>query len=578
MKQIKSNHILLLFLILLSVIWDNNEGSEGEIFKCPPSLRDNVEFWKDIFTKYDREQVVLHDKEYINIIYEVIDLKKEFSGNKYSTKQKLNTIKRYKKIYIDILSRLQKFSGSADKLSGEEYRVFNLFERINKKDKFYRAKRNIRSQYGLRDKFINGLIIQGKYIRKIKEILREEGIPEEISALPHVESSYNTNARSKRGAVGIWQFTRPTGKIFLRINSSVDERKDPFKSTTAVAKLFKNSYELLQSWPLAVLAHNYGAQGVRRAVRKLKTRDISVIIEKHKTNRFGFASKNFYPEFLAAVEVEKNYKDYFGEIELSDNLELESLVLNYNNSAGSLLKLFNIERKKFIELNPHINKNIITRNRIVPKRTLVYLPPEKYFVYKKSEKEDIKTNKVTADSKIVKKGIVKPKEVKKETIKSKEEINVTSAIKLNELDLSVYTEKNIENYFNINVSPDETLWHYARWSGISINSIKKANNIKTSNHLRLHQKIKIPLAKNYSDIFENKRKEYHKKIEENFFKVYKIEALIEHQIEKGENIWEICYQIYGVPFWLVYRYNDINKLVKVKPGDNIIIPILKKGV
>ncbi|NVM02154.1 MAG: transglycosylase SLT domain-containing protein [Candidatus Helarchaeota archaeon] len=561
----KENIIVLVFLLFyFTATWDNSKGFEykGGIFKCPTYLVDKVEFWKDIYTKYGKNHIVIHDRENPKIIYEIVDLEKEFKRGKYTARQKEKIIKKYKDKYIDIFSKLERYKGSGEKLSGDEHRIFKLFEKIDKRNKFYRAKRNIRTQEGLRDKFIEGLITRGKYIRKIREILIENGIPVEISALPHVESSFNTNARSKYGAVGIWQFTRSTGIRYLRINSFIDERKDPYASTRAVAKLFKKSYEELKSWPLAILAHNYGISGVKRAVRKLNTTDISVITEKYKTRRFGFASKNFYPEFLAALEVENNYQKYFGKINIEKNIEFESIRLTSNTWIYKLLEKLNIKKEEFAELNPHINKSVFSYRKYIPRKTVIYLPIDKYIAYKENFKN-------------IEKDVFKDSDV---VLKSRRVVKVEKNLKISEPDFSVYEDKKNKEYFWIYVNPEETIWHFAMWSGVSVNSIKRANNLRRSNSLKIHQKIKIPLSYKYYQKFEEERKEYHKKIEEEFFRIYEIESLIEHRIQKGENVWDICYHIYGVPLWLISKYNDLKKLKRVKPGDRIIIPLVRKSV
>ena len=90
------------------------------------------------------------------------------------------------------------------------------------------------------------------------------GLPTELAALPHVESSFNTYAYSKVGAAGMWQFMRGTGRRFLRIDAAVDERLDPYRSTEAAASFLEQNYIVLGSWPLALTAYNHGAGGMKR--------------------------------------------------------------------------------------------------------------------------------------------------------------------------------------------------------------------------------------------------------------------------------------------------------------------------
>ena len=89
-------------------------------------------------------------------------------------------------------------------------------------------------------------------------MLKRHGVPEEIAALPHVESSFNPEAYSKVGAAGLWQFMPSTAKRFMRVDGIVDERLDPYSATEAAANLMLYNYRLLGSWPLTVTAYNHG--------------------------------------------------------------------------------------------------------------------------------------------------------------------------------------------------------------------------------------------------------------------------------------------------------------------------------
>jgi membrane-bound lytic murein transglycosylase D len=136
---------------------------------------------------------------------------------------------------------------------------------------------------------------------RILPILRRHNVPEELAALPLVESSFNPHARSKAGAVGLWQFIRATGKNYLSITRQRDDRRDPIRATEAAARLLKHNYEALGSWPLAIMAYNHGKEGIQAARTAVGRSAVEVIIAQYDGPRFGFASRNFYPEFLAAL-------------------------------------------------------------------------------------------------------------------------------------------------------------------------------------------------------------------------------------------------------------------------------------
>ena len=146
-----------------------------------------------------------------------------------------------------------------------------------------------------------------------------------------MESSFNPEAYSKAGAAGIWQFTRSTGRRYLHVDYVVDERMDPFAATVAAAQLLEHNYQLTGTWPLALTAYNHGASSLRRASKQLGTTDIATIVRDYKGRSFGFASRNFYLSFLAALEVSSDPERYFApyqgaspvpylEVELPDYL------------------------------------------------------------------------------------------------------------------------------------------------------------------------------------------------------------------------------------------------------------------
>ena len=149
------------------------------------------------------------------------------------------------------------------------------------------------------DRFREGLIRSGAYVDQIKEIFRSYGLPSDLAYLPHVESSFNPKAYSKFGAAGLWQFMRSTGKRFLEIDYTLDERRDPIRASHAAARLLKENYKALGTWPMAITAYNHGLAGMMRATRSKG--NYEAIFKQYRSRLFKFASRNFYSEFLAAV-------------------------------------------------------------------------------------------------------------------------------------------------------------------------------------------------------------------------------------------------------------------------------------
>ena len=298
----------LAVLVCLSVVDTHAaQGRQaGKLFPMPESLKPNVEFWIHVFARLEGGSGVLHDDEDLSIIYETLyDLPRDKTRRRSLIRQKRN-------YYKGILKRLA--SGKRRGLSPDERRVLEKFQGKQTAGAFRKAVDQVRFQGGIREAFKAGLVRSGAYLPVIEPIFERAGLPRELTMLPHVESSFRNDARSRSGASGLWQFIRSTGRRFLTINRHVDERYDVRLATIAASKLLRENYRLLGTWPLAITAYNHGAYGMKRAVKRTGTKDIGKIVHNYRGRAFGFASRNFYAEFLAAVHVANNYERYFGHI------------------------------------------------------------------------------------------------------------------------------------------------------------------------------------------------------------------------------------------------------------------------
>ena len=278
----------------------------GKLFPMPKSLKPNVEFWVHVFARLEGGSGVLHDDEDLSIIYETLkDLPR-------GRERRRSAIRRKRNYYKGILKRLA--SGKRSGLSRDEQRVLEKFQGKQTAAAFRAAVDQVRFQGGIREAFRAGLVRSGAYLPIIEPIFERAGLPRELTMLPHVESSFRNDARSKSGASGLWQFIPSTGRRFMTINRHVDERHDVRLASIAATKLLKENFELLGTWPLAITAYNHGAWGMKKAVATTGTKDIGKIVHRYRGRAFGFASRNFYAEFLAAVHVANNYERYFGHI------------------------------------------------------------------------------------------------------------------------------------------------------------------------------------------------------------------------------------------------------------------------
>lgn len=347
----------------------------SRLFPVPDNLKSNVEFWIKVYTLYNSNQVIIHDSDDLKIIYEVIDLGECSTSDQATVKISWREVEKIKNKYENIFNKLAASEQvNPELLDKDERAVYNLFKSKASPEVFKESARNIRAQQGLRDEFRKGLIRSGRYVDHIAKVLEKYDIPQELLALPHVESSFNYRAYSKFGAAGIWQFTRSTGRRFLNINYTVDERFDPIKSTEAAAKLLRENYAELGSWPLAINAYNHGVNGLKRAVRQLGTTDIGVIIEKYESRSYKFASRNFYAEFLAALEARKNHKIYFGELEFDNPEKFVTFTVPNYVKLSVLTERLGTTAEEIERLNPCLRNSVLSSKRHLPKGLELRIP------------------------------------------------------------------------------------------------------------------------------------------------------------------------------------------------------------
>lgn len=146
------------------------------------------------------------------------------------------------------------------------------------------------------------------YFLMIEKVFREHGIPEEMKYLAVIESSFNTNARSRVGAVGVWQFMSGTARLFgLSVGKRLDERKDFYKSTLAAAKYLNELYERFGDWLIVVAAYNCGAGGVQRAMKASGREDFWGM-----QYFLPSESRNHVYKFIATGYILDRFNNFFG--------------------------------------------------------------------------------------------------------------------------------------------------------------------------------------------------------------------------------------------------------------------------
>jgi membrane-bound lytic murein transglycosylase D len=351
--------LALLIVVFAASLPPLTAAADESPFVRPAALEPDIAFWRKVYTEVTTEGGLLHDQDDLSVIYEVMKLPSDLSQ-----KQRQKRIEDAKKKYSRILDRLA--AGATD-LSEEEQRVLDLWPKGTHRSRFEEAAEGVRFQLGQSDRFREGIVRSGAWREHIAATFKKMGLPTELAALPHVESSFNTYAYSKVGAAGMWQFMRGTGRRFMRIDAAVDERLDPYRSTEAAARFLEQNYIVLGSWPLALTAYNHGPGGMKRAQEQLGTSDIVTVVRKYNSRSFGFASRNFYVAFLAALEIDGDPDKFFGPIRRNPTdtsliLEVPAFV-----PASRLATVLELDRDELRRLNPSLLPSVWRGARHVPR-------------------------------------------------------------------------------------------------------------------------------------------------------------------------------------------------------------------
>ena len=341
--------------------------ADTDLFPEPPALAPDVEFWVRIYSEVTTSQGLIHDVRHLGVVYEKLEFPEGISRQ-----ERERRIARANKRVAAALRSLAR--GKRKGLNRTEKRALAAWSGATSNPTLRSAASHIRFQTGQADRFREGLIRSGRWLEFVRETFRDMGIPEDLVALPHVESSYNPKVYSRVGAAGLWQFTRPTGRRFLRIDHVSDERLDPFLSTRAAGRLLQLNREVTGSWPLAITAYNHGAAGVRRAIDKMGTREISSILRHYRGRSFGFASRNFYAEFLAARKIQRNPEKYFGALQYDLPMEYETHALPYYVRAKTLRKHLHVRRDVLEGSNPSLRSTVWTGAKHIPRGHELRIP------------------------------------------------------------------------------------------------------------------------------------------------------------------------------------------------------------
>jgi membrane-bound lytic murein transglycosylase D len=620
----RSRPFLLLLLLFFSSL-----SLADELFPQPPELQPDVDFWIDVFTTYGNDEGVLHDNRNLGIVYERLAI-----AEKTSRRERQRRVGKRRKALQTVLRVLA--AGKRDNLSAEESRVLALWPAGVSNKALQDAVGRIRFQQGLRGRFQQGLRRSGRWRDHVNKEFSALHVPVEIAALPHVESSYNPDARSHVGASGIWQFTRSTGRRFMRVDHVVDERNDPFAATRAAGRLMAHNYSITGNWPMAITAYNHGLGGVRRAMRQYGDTAYVDILRKYKGRTFGFASRNFYVAFLAAKEVDQNVQKYFPGLTADPPTNYSVTRLPSYISVSGLTQAIGTTPQNLARHNPALQATVWQESKYLPKGYELRFPAEDlqqplakvigslpagavfakqlpdmfHQVSRGDTLSQIAATYATRVSTLVAlnnlnsshriragqrlrlpaagpapvvasvKAAPEPKPQLETALADTSTSALTSDFASSLLSniqtslLSDPSDYTVAADNTIEVQALETLGHFGDWLEIKTQRLRDVNRLAFRAPVAVGQRIKLDLNTVNAEVFEERRVAYHRAQQDGFFREHVITGVTEHTIQSGEAIWILSLRRYDVPIWLFRQYNPGVDMHKVRPGTKVQIPLL----
>ena len=355
-----------------------------------------------------------------------------------------------------------------------------------------------------------------KWLPYMRDIFKKYGLPEDLIYLSLIESHFNFKARSKAGAVGLWQFMKRTGKNYgLKINWWIDERKDPIKSTEAAAKYLKFLYDRFKSYDLALAAYNAGEYKIIRLLKRSKKKTYWHICKKRSLKR---ETKAYVPNFYAVLYLIRN----------NNTLKyIPEQWLNYSKKDISLVQiskpysLFRFAQETNISLN--------TLKKLNPE-LLRFCTPPSYENY-----------------------ILKiPRKYEEKAIKIAKNINHNYRF----------------TFKQYRIRKGDTLIGIARKFRVyPVSMLKKFNNIRNVHRLRIGQRILLPYPEEYSVKYAKKRVKRRKKV--TYYKKRKKYHYVKYKVKNGDNLWLLAKR-FNVSVYEIKKSNRLKTKV-IFPGDILYI-------
>jgi membrane-bound lytic murein transglycosylase D len=578
-------HFFVLVVLLCSCAAVSARAAEA-LPPQPPELQQDVAFWVRVYSEISTNEGFVHDQRNLAVVYEKLSFPPDLAP-----KERQAQVDRVRLNYQQILTWL---ASGASPRDAEEQRVRDLWSQQISVERLAQAANDVRFQLGQADRFRAGLQRAGRWEPHIARTLAAQGLPPELAVLPHVESSFDPEAYSKAGAAGLWQFMRSTGRRFMRVDTVVDERMDPFRATEAAAQLLSYNYRVLGSWPLAITAYNHGAEGMRRARDRTGTDDIVRILREYNSPLFGFASRNFYVSFLAALTVERDRERYFPGLKTLDEVRMQEVPLQAAVSIDAIERAVGASRADLRMLNPALRAPVWSGARTVPAGYRLRLPLgaqawnadtlNARLALAARPEDALATSQPNAVTQVVQ--AVDETRNEQERRRSAAAPHASEAVTASqarsqgpallpgaEAALSADAiDYAVAGNSTIRVAAEETLGHYADWLELPTETLRRLNAMTATTPLRLGERIHLDFTRVALDRFETRRREYHQALQAAFFARHRIVGTEVYMTRRGDTLTSLAQRNSAVPIWLLQQYNPDLDLLRLRAGTPIVLP------
>ena len=443
-----------------------------------------------------------------------------------------------------------------------------------------------------RDKMKMSLKRAEKYLPYVFNVFNEKGIPEDIAYLAIVESGFNPNAVSRAGAAGMWQFMPATGRHYgLERDWWKDERRDPFKATKAAAEYLSKLYEEFGDWYLALAAYNAGEGKIARALDGTGAEDFFDLVSKNhmldEKARLRAETQKYVPQLIAVVKIVRHLELLgFEPLDFSNAHDVVPLSVQGGTNMVGLAKAAKMEWAEFSQLNPAYLRQITPPGR----SSTIYVPqhlaagardflqsPEsrsltgwRQYTIRKGDTLSRIANRTGVPTRV----LCEINDINPRRLRIGASILVPGGMDKQEKGERASQPGKRNKRAVYTVAHGDTLYSIARKYGVSVDSLRQANSLKSKAVLQIGQVLHIPGIKpdrTQMRLAENipsgkSRASSAARVRERPASV----SRTRHTVRRGDTLWNIARR-YDVKVADLQRWNKLSDKCVLRPGDTLTI-------